>query len=154
MNKIIFCDKNKELVKKVKKVFEKEKNNTHCELVVSEYSDVLKTKKKYPNAKIITASNPDFTMSGGLDSLLKKTYAEQCSYPREFLLTNDLFFTISVDKELKANEYEMMRVMFGAYMCSRKNDIILTGIGTGIGQLPEDDFIRYLTRLINSDFSN
>ena len=54
MKKIIFCDKNKNLVKKVKKLFSETQNNTHCELIISPYNDILKTKKEYQNAKIIT----------------------------------------------------------------------------------------------------
>jgi len=156
MNKIIFCDKNKEVVNAVKLLFESSDliNNTHCELIVSDKDDVFECKKDYPNAKILTASNPNFTMGGGLDLAIKEKYHEQCLNPREFLMTNDLFFVVSVDKDIKATDYYIKRAMFGSYMCSRKNDIIITGIGTGIGGLSITGFITYLKILISANFSN
>ncbi len=152
MKKIIFCDKNEKLVEEVKKLFKNEINNTHCELIISEFDDIFKTKKKYNKAKIITASNPNFSMSGGLDLQLKNKYPEQCNNLREFGFEKDLFFTISVDENFKATEYWMIRAMFGAYMCSRKNDIIISGLGTGIGGLGIEKFLIYLKRFINADF--
>jgi uncharacterized protein YjbI with pentapeptide repeats len=149
--KIIFCEKNKELLKKVKEVFKNETNNLHCELITE--IDVFKAKKKYPNALITTTSNPDFSMGGGLDALIKEKYPEQCQIPREFKFTKDLFFTITVDKNIKSSKSIVQRALLGIYFASRKNDIIFTGLGTGIGGLSIDDFISELKKFVNADFS-
>ena len=149
--KIIFCEKNKKLLKKVKEVFKNETNNLHCELITE--IDVFKAKKKYPNALITTTSNPDFSMGGGLDALIKEKYPEQCKSPREFKFTKDLFFTITVDKNIKSSKSIVQRALLGIYFASRKNDIIFTGLGTGIGGLSIDDFISELKKFVNANFS-
>jgi hypothetical protein len=151
MNKIIFCDTNKSLLKKVKKVFKEISNKTHCELIVSN-SDLLNTKKKYKGALVATASNPDFTMGGGIDGIIKKEYPEQCKDIREFKFTKDLFFTITCDSNLKTDRKIIQRALLGIYFASRKNDIIFTGLGTGIGGLNEDDFISELRKFVSADF--
>jgi hypothetical protein len=140
--KIIFSDLNKNLLKRVKEVFNEQKNNTHCELIMSNV-DVLKTKKKYPNALIVTASNPKFNACGGLDLLLSKKYPEQWKNAREFKFEKDLFFVVSCDKNIKSSRSIIKRALLGCYFASRKNDIILTGIGTSIAGLSEDDLIHY-----------
>jgi len=150
--KIIFCEKNKELLKKVKEVFKNETNNLHCELITE--IDVFKAKKKYPNALITTTSNPDFSMGGGLDALIKGEYPEQCKSPREFKFTKDLFFTITVDKNIKSSKSIVQRALLGIYFASRKNDIIFTGLGTVIGGLSIDDFISELKKFVNADFGS
>jgi len=132
MNKIIFTDLNEKLVTKVKKIHKETINNTHCELIAVNL-DVLKTKKKYPNALIITASNPDFNMGGGLDA---------------FKFTNNLFFIKSCDENLKTNKKIIQRALLGVYFASRKNDIIITGIGTQIAGLSINDFLDEYKKFI------
>jgi len=154
MNKIIFCDRNKEFLSEVLKLFGTEKNNLHCELIVDTSGDVLECKEKHPDAKIVTASNPKFDMGGGLDLILKTKYAEQCQTAREFKTTNDLFFVVSVDNDLKSTRKIIQRALLGVYFCSRKNDIILTGLGTGVGGLSSKDFIKELALFIQADFSS
>lgn len=153
MNKIIFCDINKELLEKVKKLFKDCRNNTHCQLITSD-KDVLQTKKEYKDALIVTASNPNFTMGGGLDKVIKDNYPEQCNSPREFLFTEDLFFTISCDENIQSNKEIIKRALLGCYFASRKNDIILTGIGTSIAGLSEDEFLDELGLFVSADFSH
>ena len=153
MNKIIFCDRNKELLSEVLKLFGTEKNNLHCELIVDTSGDVLECKEKHPDAKIVTASNPKFDMGGGLDLILKTKYAEQCQTAREFKTTNDLFFVVSVDNDLKSTRKIIQRALLAVYLCSRKNDIILNGLGTGIGGLSIEDFVKELKFFVDADFS-
>jgi len=126
----------------------------HCELIVDTSGDVLECKEKHPDAKIVTASNPKFDMGGGLDLILKTKYAEQCQTAREFKTTNDLFFVVSVDNDLKSTRKIIQRALLGVYFCSRKNDIILTGLGTGVGGLSSKDFIKELALFIQADFSS
>jgi len=154
MNKIIFCDKNKELVEKVKQVFDESINNTHCKLIVSNKNDVLKTKKNYPDALIVTASNPSFKMNGGLDKVLYDNFTEQCKDAREFKFTKDLFFTISCNNDIQSSREIIKRALLGCYFASRKHDIILTGLGTSIAGLSEDNFIKELKMFVNANFSN
>ena len=67
---IIFCDKNKDLVKKVKKLIK----DTNCSFArVSKFDDVFKEQEKN-GGLICTASNPNFSMGGGLDLQIKKKF--------------------------------------------------------------------------------
>ena len=149
--KLIFCDTNKELLKKVEKVFRETINHTHCELIISK-NDLLETKKEYKEALIATASNPSFTMNGGIDRIIKNNYPDQCENTREFKFTKDLFFTITCDENIKTNKKIIQRALLGIYFASRKNDIIFTGLGTGVAGLSEDDFIDEVTKFISADF--
>jgi len=152
MNKIIFCDKNKKLKDKVKKLFEATVNNTHCELIVSKFNDVFKTKENYKNTLICTASNPYFNMAGGLDLAIKNKYPEQCENAREFKFTKDLFFLISCDTNIKTKKEIIKRALLGVYFASRKQDVIITGLGTAIAGLDEDSFIEELKLFLNANF--
>ena len=141
---IVFCDTNKELCKKIKalngdiKVFNK---------------DVFKLKKQkeYEDYKIVTASNPSFSAGGGLDKSLKYAYPEQWGEAKEFNYTRDLFFVISVGDKFKTDEIIIKRCLAGVRAYQYKN-LILTGIGTGIGGLNIDAFIDLFKKvIINAD---
>ena len=149
--KLIFCDTNKSLRDKVTKVFQEQENRTHCNLIVSK-KDLLKTKKDYPNALITTASNPNFNMAGGIDGIMANNYPDEIINAREFKFTDNLFFTVTCNKELKTDKKIIQRALLGIYFASRKNDIIFTGLGTGVAGLSEDDFIDELKKFISVDF--
>jgi len=149
--KLIFCDTNKSLRDKVTKVFQEQENRTHCNLIVSK-KDLLKTKKDYPNALITTASNPNFNMAGGIDGIMANNYPDEIINAREFKFTDNLFFTVTCNKELKTDKKIIQRALLGIYFASRKNDIIFTGLGTGVAGLSEDDFIDELKKFISANF--
>ena len=148
---IIICDKNKELIKKVKKLIKENKKNKAEITLKAHNMDILKCKKKYPNAKIVTASNPSFNARGGLDLILKNMYPTEWEQAKEFNFTDNLFFTISVNKYIKSTKKIIQRALIGIYAYRHIHDFILTGIGTAIGGLKENDFINELQKILNNN---
>ena len=129
---ILFSDTNKELCDKMRglglniKVFNQ---------------DVFKTKREHPKAKIVTASNQSFSAGGGLDYQLAVAYPNEWLLAKEGLVTNNLCFVISVNEQFKATK-ELIRIALNrAKVYSQRFNIILTGLGTGIGDLSIDCFI-------------
>ena len=147
--KLILCDKNKKLVKEFKKL-----KSEYFELVVDTTGDVFKAKKKYPNAKIVTASNKDFTFGGGLDAALKSKYPDECMKCKEFGSSDNLFFTITVDENYRCDKDILLRALVGMFANITKHSFILTGLGTGIGGLSIIEFITVLTKVLNADLRN
>ena len=139
MNKLIICDKNKLLIDKLKE--QNLKSNIFEIILLND--DVLNAKLKYINAKICTASNPLFNAGGGLDKLLKNTYPNEWKQAKEFNVTDNLFFIISVDNNINSNR-EIIRKCFDGLYLNKNNDFILTGIGTAIGGLDIEVFIEEL----------
>ena len=152
MQRIAFVDKNKSLCKKVEKLFEEYKH-TPRELDVY-CGDVFKYKKQHPSFRICTASNPDFTMGGWLDLAIAKNYPEEVKLLKEFWITENLFGLVTVDRELKTNKLKIRRCLAGVYAYRYTIDVILTGIGTGIGELSEDDFLGELKRFLSANLSS
>jgi len=137
---LIFCDKNKELCEQVKKL--------NIPDLIIENKDILKCKAKYPNFKICTASNPDFSAGGGLDKILKDKYPEEWAQSREFNLTENLFFIVSVDNNLKTNNQIITRALAGVLGYKHKN-LILTGIGTSIGGFEISELLKILKNVLS-----
>ncbi len=136
MKRVIICDKNQELIDALKEL-NLSKSKTKLEFICG---DVIDLHKNTPNSRIVTASNPDFNPAGGLDKLLAEKYEwEDC---KEFLWTEDLFYVVSVDKHIQATKEIIQRAMIGVWAYSDKYTMILTGIGTGIGGMSIDDFVR------------
>jgi hypothetical protein len=148
--KLSFIDKNKELVKEVKKLFDKYKNNKLDWELIAKVDDVFEYQEKN-GGKICSASNPDFTFSGGLDALIAKKFPEEIKDAREFKWTDNLFFLITVDKNIKSSSKIIARSLAGVLFYRYEFDIILTGIGTGIGGLSIKYFIIELEKLLNAD---
>ena len=138
---ILFSDLNQELCKKIEDLG----------LVIKVFNqDVFKTKSEYPLAKIITASNPQFSAGGGLDLALKIAYPIEWVQAKEGLITTNLCFVISVDKKFRATK-ELIRLALGRVLVySKRFDVILTGLGTGIGGLSFDVFVGLVKELLGA----
>jgi len=140
---LIFCDKNEKLISELKEIKAVIDINYYCE-------DILNIKKKYPNAKIATASNPSFIAGGGLDKILSAKYPEEWKLAKESRFTNNLFFILSIDNNLKSNYKIIQRALALVFAYCKKKDIILTGIGTGIGGLDIMEFTHIFIEIFNS----
>ncbi len=149
--KLTFCDKNKNLVKKVDTLFKKYKKNEAGLELKAVSQDIFKYQAKN-GGLICSASNPDFNMAGGLDSLISKNFPEEVKMAKEFNMTNNLFFLITVDKNIKSSKEIIRRALAGVF-AYRDNNLILTGIGTAIGGLDESIFLEELERILNADLS-
>ena len=147
--KLIICDKNKELIKALKAENFKIKDN-RFELEIIE-GDVFDIKAKNPNAKICTASNPSFSAGAGLDKALKDKYSEEWKNAKEFMWTNNLFFLISVDENIKSSPSIVFRALAGLFGYLTKYDFILTGIGTAIGGLSISDLVIKIKNILSAN---
>ncbi len=143
--KIIFCDTNKELVKKVKRAVKHFPIEIKCDCNnIFSYEGV-----------IVSASNSLFTFGGGLDALIKKYYSKECSQKikdgNERI--GNVIFTITVDKDFKATRELVKNAILFALKETKENEILLlSGLGTGIGGLDYDEFIYCFLSALSEHF--
>lgn len=140
MKKIIFIDKNKRLVNKVKKALDTSK-------IEVKYGDIFAE-----DGVIVTASNPDFTMGGGLDALIARKYPKECKQaqktPGKNKRIGNVIFTITVDKKLNSNSKLVMKALRFAKKNQKKGEtLLISGLGTGIGGLSYKNFIECLSEV-------
>jgi uncharacterized protein YjbI with pentapeptide repeats len=145
-----FCDTNQKLVKKVDTLFKNyDYNSKFFGELKAIHGDIFKEKEKN-GGRICTASNPSFNMAGGLDLAISKKF--EVENPKEFYFNNDIFYLITVDENLKSSKKIIQRALCGV-LCYRNKDLIITGIGTGIGGLSDEDFIDYLDKILIGNMS-
>ena len=154
--KLVFIDQNKDLVKKVKELFDRHNNLIwDCRIELeAKNGDVFKEHAKN-GGYICTASNPDFDMAGGLDAAIKTKFPDECISPREFQLTENLLFLVSVDSLRSSCDSIVLRALSYLFLKFNNSDktFYLTGLGTGIGGLEEDRFVNILANLSRADLS-
>ena len=93
---------------------------------------------------IVSASNQDFIMGGGIDALIATEYKEECKKVTkgENQRIGNVIFTITVDKDLKASIKLVEESLKFAFENIKKGEnMMLTGLGTGIGELDIENFI-------------
>lgn len=137
--KILFIDKNESLVKKVKKAIK------HLPFEVSAKQGDIFSKK----GVIVSASNPSFSMGGGLDAAIAERYPRECEIarktPGEMRQVGPVMFTITVGDDLKATRDTVGSALKFALdtknHSSYEQTMLVSGLGTGIGGLDEDDFV-------------
>lgn len=98
-----------------------------------------------PCGVIVTASNTDFTMGGGWDACVKRWYPSECARVEKGInqRIGNVIFTITVDKNLRATENLVREALRFALDNVKDNEtLLLTGLGTGIGGLSEELFIK------------
>jgi hypothetical protein len=134
--KIIFIDKNKRLVKKIQKAIK----YLPLDNVFAKHGDIFKEK-----GVIVGASNSQFIMGGGLDALIAQKYPKECSSIKikdGNQRIGNIIFTITVDENIKSSRELVERALKFALQETKKGEtILIPGLGTGIGQLDEDDFV-------------
>jgi len=142
---IIFVDKDRELVDLVK---------SEIPSMIALQGDIIKIRKdEYQKALICSASNPKFEANGGLDKILAENFPDDWIKAKEFALTENLFFVVSVDSGIKSNLKLVQRALIGVHGYSRDRDIIITGLGTGIGGLDRNEFVKLLKQFSSANLS-
>ena len=152
MRRITFCDINESLVKKVKDLFDDFKKNKWNIKLNTHHWDIIEYRKNNW-WKIATASNPSFTMGWWLDAVIAKNFPDEVNKASEFAITDNLFFTITVDDDIKATEKIIKRALIWFFAYASK-DIIISWFGTSIGGLCENTFIDCLRKIISADLSH
>jgi hypothetical protein len=132
---LILIDFNKYLIKKAKKL-----------KINSQTGDIIKFHKDNPNTVLCSASNPNFTMGGGLDAQIAYHFPEECKKLKKGKnqVKGNIAFLISVNNKFKATQ-KLIReaIRFVLKECKGKT-ILLSGLGTGIGGMDEDTFLEIL----------
>jgi O-acetyl-ADP-ribose deacetylase (regulator of RNase III) len=140
---IIFAEKNKDLKKLFKESFPD----------IGVTDDMF----AYPEPKnIVTCSNKWLSMGGGIDAVIAKKYPKECAQAKEQLgkgTMDDLLtpfrigsvvFAVTVDDQFKADPKAIKKAL--SFIFNRLKDheetFIFTGMGTGIGGLSPEDFIK------------
>lgn len=96
---------------------------------------------------IVSASNPDFTMGGGLDAAIKRHYPSECAAVRPGFnqRIGNIIFTITVDRKYRATQQLVEKALKFAISNTRSDEtLLLSGLGCGIGGLPFNEFIELL----------
>jgi hypothetical protein len=137
---LIFAEKNQELRELFKSSF------PHIEVVDDAFA--------YPDAVIVSCSNPKFTMGAGLDAEIAKryelateiiqSYAERYPlmiFPGFVVRIGNVLFSVTVDDNLVANIRGIKDVLGSVKILSQRENVVMTGLGTGIGGLAHYEFI-------------
>lgn len=139
---IKFCDLNGSLVKKV--------SDLGIPSVCADYFlEACRTERPV----LMTASNPQFTMGGGLDYLFAKNYPHVVQFKQVkgggMERIGNIIFAITVDECYKASPETIKQALIFALDHTYEGETLLvSGIGTGIGGLSEDEFVKVIKSVI------
>src|SRR3990167_2406816 len=140
--KIIFFDKNKKLCELAKTIPEIEVRN--CDV-----SDISAD-------AISTASNPDFSFSGGIDAELAKRFGlkkgDWLDIQKGDAKIKNIVLNITVNSDLTATK-ELVRKAYANFFNAAKNQnwetVAICGFGSGIGCLPDSTVIEALREAVD-----
>jgi hypothetical protein len=138
MKHLIFCDLNHSLVEKVKAI--------GVEAVQNDYfNQSLDTDR----AVLMTASNPYYTMGGGIDMQFSKNFPLYCNEIQHLSSGNhrigNICFCVTVGTDYKATKEIVKNALEFAWANTYDGETLLVhGAGCGIGGLAHDDFIEIL----------
>ena len=141
MRKITFCDLNHSLVSKVEKLGIKAVQNDY-------FNESLDTLRPV----LMTASNPYFTMGGGIDVQFSKNFPLYCREIQHLATGNyrigNVCFCVTVGSDYKATKEIVKSAIEFAWANTYDGETLLIhGAGTGIGGLSEDTFVEILKEL-------
>lgn len=136
---MIFCDLNESLCQKVKS---QTNLNVEC-------GDIFGIAEKH-NALIATASNPEFHMGAGLDLAIRLKYPEQTNNLYYGKVDKNIIGIVSVGYDFKATQTLIRMALSTIQKIDRQQEkeVVFTGIGTKIGGMSEDQFIKILTEIL------
>lgn len=145
MSKIFFVDLNRSLVQKVSQITQLKESWAWGDYFMYAYT--------IPRAVLMTASNPLFTFGGGIDAGFREHFPKLCEYKRmkggDMERIGNVVFAITVDEHLKATKEQVEKALqFAIDNTYEGETLLLSGVGTGIGGLSEDDFVDVLTSVL------
>lgn len=133
-------------------------NHELCVLVSNEVGIPVYAEDYFQHANhthrpvLMTASNPHFSMGGGLDALFLKHYPlivqnKQAKGGGMERIQN-IVFTVTVDNRFRATEETVEKaIRFAIENTHEGETLLLSGVGTGIGGLSIDSFVSVLQRI-------
>lgn len=143
MFNLVFCDLNAELVSAV---------DIHVG-IKSVCADYFQVANHTDRPVLMTASNPHFSMGGGLDALFLKHYPLIVNHKQAkgggMERIQNIVFTITVGRSYRATP-EMVEeaIRFAIDNTCDDETLLLSGVGTGIGGMDVDTFVGVLKRCL------
>jgi hypothetical protein len=113
------------------------------------YGDYFNEGYRQKQPVFVTASNPAWTFGGGIDAIFKQHFPKLVELKQMkgsgMERIANICFTITVDHNFKATRDMVSKAIdFAVNSTSPNETLILSGLGTGIGGLSEEDFIKIL----------
>lgn len=136
--KILVVDKNKELIKLVQNAI----SQLPYENISAKTGDIFEE-----DGVIVSASNPYFSCGGGLDHAIA---ARGHIPPTVPCRKGPIIWAVTVDENIVSSR-ELVRNAL-EFACSLVNDdetLLVSGLGTGIGGLPYEEFIDALLEVLS-----
>lgn len=143
--RIIFVDLNNNLVTKVKALG-----------IESCCDDYFRKLLEIPQAVLMTASNPHFSFGGGIDAKFAEYFPYYCKVKQtiggKMERIGNIVFAITVDSNFKADKETVRKAInFALSKTYRDETLVLSGVGTGIGGMSDDDFVEILKELLTNE---
>lgn len=142
MSKLIFCDLNPSLCEAVAELG-----------VVYFCGDYFLYANRVNRPVLMTASNPHFSMGGGLDAVFLKHYPLIVQHKQAkgggMERIQNIVFAITVDHTYRATPDMIEKaIRFALENTHEGETLLLSGIGTGIGGMSTAQFVDVLNRII------
>lgn len=101
---------------------------------------------------LMTASNPHWSMGGGIDYLFTEHFPKLCQYKKvvggEMERRMNICFCITVNEHLKTDKETVKKaIQFAIDNTYEGETLLIHGAGTGIGGLKEDELVEILSEL-------
>ena len=141
MKTIYIRDLNEDLIEKIKSL--NFPSYTNFDIAVGDAISLWQE----TNTIIVSASNPSFTMGGGIDAQIKALRPNHRPTNTNHLI-GDVLYCITVDESLQSNYDLVFAAIRDANTLNR--DVIITGLGTGIGGLDHSTFCSALMHGVRS----
>lgn len=98
---------------------------------------------------MMTASNPQFTFGGGIDFMFKRNYPHLVSFKKmqkgKMERIGNIVFAITVNNDYKATPETIKNALtFTLEHTYEGETLLISGVGTGIGGMSEDQFVEVL----------
>lgn len=107
-----------------------------------------------PHPVLMTASNPMFTFGGGIDAIFQRQFPLMCQMKSALWGKNErisnVCFCMTVNGDITSSKSMInSAISFALGTLIEGETLVLSGVGTGIGGLSEDDFIAVLNNIAN-----
>lgn len=117
------------------------------------HADYFQYANKTDRPVLVTASNPHFSMGGGIDALFAKHYPLIVQHKQAkgggMERVQNIVFTVTVDNHLRATKEKVKEAVEFAIMNTHEGEtLLLSGLGTGIGGLSEKEFCEILKEVL------
>ena len=116
------------------------------------HADYFQYANKVDRPVLVTASNPHFSMGGGIDALFAKHYPLIVQHKQakggEMERIQNIVFTVTVGNHFQATEQLVEKaIRFAIENTHNGETLLLSGLGTGIGGLSQKQFVEIMKKV-------